>query len=180
MGKIPVPPRSQSRGVCLPRPGQPIRRDGPGPFGLLARRARSTGLGKRLSERTARSPHLVGRSTAWRVRRPSSPHSRQRVCRRPGDRCAPEPGRHSRRGDRLQPWRISSSRRLESVDRTRRDAAPTQFIAAVSDRAGGPCDAARRLWGIPPAQPVDWVAGIVPRSAEACERRLPAKAGFTS
>ena len=31
----------------------------------------------------------------------------------------------------------------------------------------GPCDAARRLWGIPPGEPVDWVAGIVPRSAEA-------------
>ena len=31
----------------------------------------------------------------------------------------------------------------------------------------GPCDAARRLWGIPADQPVDWVAGIVPRSAEA-------------
>ena len=31
----------------------------------------------------------------------------------------------------------------------------------------GPCDAARRVWGIPPAEPVDWVAGIVPRSPEA-------------
>ena len=30
----------------------------------------------------------------------------------------------------------------------------------------GPCDAARRLWGIPSEQPVDWVAGIVARSAE--------------
>jgi acyl transferase domain-containing protein/3-hydroxymyristoyl/3-hydroxydecanoyl-(acyl carrier protein) dehydratase len=31
----------------------------------------------------------------------------------------------------------------------------------------GPCEAARRLWGIPASEPVDWVAGIVPRSAEA-------------
>jgi acyl transferase domain-containing protein/3-hydroxymyristoyl/3-hydroxydecanoyl-(acyl carrier protein) dehydratase len=31
----------------------------------------------------------------------------------------------------------------------------------------GPCDAARALWGIPADQPVDWVAGIVPRAAEA-------------
>ena len=31
----------------------------------------------------------------------------------------------------------------------------------------GPCDAARRLWEIPASEPVDWVAGIVPRSAEA-------------
>ena len=30
----------------------------------------------------------------------------------------------------------------------------------------GPCDAARRVWGIPAAEPVDWVAGIVPRSPE--------------
>ncbi|MGP0066156.1 MAG: acyltransferase domain-containing protein [Isosphaeraceae bacterium] len=34
-----------------------------------------------------------------------------------------------------------------------------------SDLAG-PCDAARQVWGIPPAEPVDWVAGIVPRSAD--------------
>ena len=31
----------------------------------------------------------------------------------------------------------------------------------------GPCNAARRLWGIPPIEPVEWVAGIVPRSSEA-------------
>ncbi len=31
----------------------------------------------------------------------------------------------------------------------------------------GPCDAARRLWGIPGTEPVEWVAGIVPRSVEA-------------
>ena len=30
----------------------------------------------------------------------------------------------------------------------------------------GPCDAARRVWGIPPNEPVNWVAGIVPRSVE--------------
>ena len=30
----------------------------------------------------------------------------------------------------------------------------------------GPCDAARRVWGIPADEPVDWVAGIVPRSPE--------------
>ena len=38
----------------------------------------------------------------------------------------------------------------------------------------GPCDAARRVWGIPPGEPVDWVAGIVPRSPEAVR---PAIAG---
>jgi acyl transferase domain-containing protein/3-hydroxymyristoyl/3-hydroxydecanoyl-(acyl carrier protein) dehydratase len=31
----------------------------------------------------------------------------------------------------------------------------------------GRCDAARRVWGIPGNEPVEWVAGIVPRSAEA-------------
>ena len=30
----------------------------------------------------------------------------------------------------------------------------------------GPCHAARRAWGIPAAEPVDWVAGIVPRPAD--------------
>jgi 3-hydroxymyristoyl/3-hydroxydecanoyl-(acyl carrier protein) dehydratase len=30
----------------------------------------------------------------------------------------------------------------------------------------GPCDAARRLWNIPPHESVEWVAGIVPRPAE--------------
>ena len=30
----------------------------------------------------------------------------------------------------------------------------------------GPCDAARRVWKIPPNEPVSWVAGIVPRSPE--------------
>ena len=31
----------------------------------------------------------------------------------------------------------------------------------------GPCHAARRAWGLEPGEPVDWVAGIVPRSAAA-------------
>ena len=31
----------------------------------------------------------------------------------------------------------------------------------------GPCDAARRVWGIPAAEPVNWVAGIVPCAPEA-------------
>jgi 3-hydroxymyristoyl/3-hydroxydecanoyl-(acyl carrier protein) dehydratase/malonyl CoA-acyl carrier protein transacylase len=31
----------------------------------------------------------------------------------------------------------------------------------------GRCDAARRVWGVPASEPVDWVAGIVPRSSEA-------------
>ncbi|HZW32862.1 MAG TPA: type I polyketide synthase, partial [Isosphaeraceae bacterium] len=30
----------------------------------------------------------------------------------------------------------------------------------------GPCHAARRVWGIPAGEPVDWVAGIVPRPAD--------------
>jgi acyl transferase domain-containing protein/3-hydroxymyristoyl/3-hydroxydecanoyl-(acyl carrier protein) dehydratase len=34
-----------------------------------------------------------------------------------------------------------------------------------SDLAG-PCHVARQAWGIPPDRPVDWVAGIVPRSAD--------------
>ena len=31
----------------------------------------------------------------------------------------------------------------------------------------GPCQAARRAWGLEPGEPVDWIAGIVPRSAAA-------------
>src|SRR5262249_3439479 len=31
----------------------------------------------------------------------------------------------------------------------------------------GRCDAARRVWGVPASEPVDWVAGIVPCSSEA-------------
>src|SRR5207237_7820765 len=34
-----------------------------------------------------------------------------------------------------------------------------------SDLAG-PCHAARRAWGIPADEPVDWVAGILPRPAD--------------
>ena len=34
----------------------------------------------------------------------------------------------------------------------------------------GPCDAARRVWGIPPSEPVSWVAGIVPARAKSCGR----------
>ena len=49
------------------------------------------GLGKRLSERTARSPRLVERRTAPRVRRPSSPDPGQCVGRRPRDRRASRP-----------------------------------------------------------------------------------------
>ena len=30
----------------------------------------------------------------------------------------------------------------------------------------GPCDAARRVWGMSPAESVDWTAGIIPRSPE--------------
>ena len=39
----------------------------------------------------------------------------------------------------------------------------------------GPCDAARRLWGIPDTEPVDWVAGIVPRAAEAVRTAIAAQ-----
>ncbi len=39
----------------------------------------------------------------------------------------------------------------------------------------GPCDAARRVWGIPPGEPVDWIAGIVPRSLEAVRRAISGK-----
>jgi len=33
----------------------------------------------------------------------------------------------------------------------------------------GPCEAARRYWGLAPTEPVDWVAGIVPCSVESVE-----------
>ncbi len=36
----------------------------------------------------------------------------------------------------------------------------------------GPCDAARRAWGIPPGQPVNWAAGIVPHPAEKVRRAI--------
>ncbi len=36
----------------------------------------------------------------------------------------------------------------------------------------GPCDAARRAWGTPPGEAADWVAGIVPYSAEAIRGAL--------
>jgi malonyl CoA-acyl carrier protein transacylase/3-hydroxymyristoyl/3-hydroxydecanoyl-(acyl carrier protein) dehydratase len=38
----------------------------------------------------------------------------------------------------------------------------------------GPCLAARRAWGLPPDQPVPWIAGIVPRSAEDVEAAIAA------
>jgi acyl transferase domain-containing protein/3-hydroxymyristoyl/3-hydroxydecanoyl-(acyl carrier protein) dehydratase len=38
----------------------------------------------------------------------------------------------------------------------------------------GPCLAARRLWGIPEHEPVDWVAGIIPRAAEDVRAAIPA------
>ena len=48
-----------------------------------------------------------------------------------------------------------------------RDAATPAVSPLFHTELAGPCDAARRLWGIRPDEPVDWVAGIVPRSAEA-------------
>ena len=36
----------------------------------------------------------------------------------------------------------------------------------------GPCDAARRAWGLRPDQPVDWLAGIVPASPDAVRAAL--------
>ena len=39
----------------------------------------------------------------------------------------------------------------------------------------GPCDAARRVWGIPAAEPVNWVAGIVPCAPEAVRSAFGAK-----
>jgi acyl transferase domain-containing protein/3-hydroxymyristoyl/3-hydroxydecanoyl-(acyl carrier protein) dehydratase len=42
-----------------------------------------------------------------------------------------------------------------------------QASALFRTELAGPCDAARRLWGIPRPEPVDWFAGIVPRSLEA-------------
>lgn len=38
----------------------------------------------------------------------------------------------------------------------------------------GPCLAARRLWGLADSEPVDWVAGIVPRSREEIEAAIGA------
>jgi acyl transferase domain-containing protein/3-hydroxymyristoyl/3-hydroxydecanoyl-(acyl carrier protein) dehydratase len=40
-----------------------------------------------------------------------------------------------------------------------------------SDLAG-PCRAARQVWGIPSDEPVDWVAGVVPRSADDVQRAI--------
>ncbi len=40
----------------------------------------------------------------------------------------------------------------------------------------GPCDRARRVWGIPPEQPVHWVAGIVPRSLDAVRTAIRGRA----
>jgi acyl transferase domain-containing protein/3-hydroxymyristoyl/3-hydroxydecanoyl-(acyl carrier protein) dehydratase len=39
----------------------------------------------------------------------------------------------------------------------------------------GPCDAARRVWKIPPAEPVSWVAVIVPRSFEQVRAAIAGK-----
>ncbi|WP_422924393.1 beta-ketoacyl synthase N-terminal-like domain-containing protein [Singulisphaera sp. PoT] len=36
----------------------------------------------------------------------------------------------------------------------------------------GPCDAARRAWGIPQGEPVEWVAGILPYPAEAVRKAI--------
>src|SRR3954452_15994855 len=36
----------------------------------------------------------------------------------------------------------------------------------------GPCHAARRAWGLGPDEPVDWVAGIVPRSPGAVQAAI--------
>ncbi len=36
----------------------------------------------------------------------------------------------------------------------------------------GPCDAARRAWGLAEGEPVDWVAGVVPYPAEAVRKAL--------
>ena len=38
--------------------------------------------------------------------------------------------------------------------------------ALFQTELAGPCDAARRVWGIPANEPVNWVAGIVPCSPE--------------
>ena len=47
-----------------------------------------------------------------------------------------------------------------------------QFSPLFQTELAGPCDAARRLWGIPRTEPVDWVAGIVPRSSEAVREAI--------
>ena len=43
----------------------------------------------------------------------------------------------------------------------------------------GQCAAARRLWQVPASEPVDWIAGIVPRSAEAVRRAIRSRKPFT-
>ena len=87
--------------------------------------------------------------------------------RHPGDRRASRPRRRARRGHRVQSGRIRSVGRLQSLDRT-----ATRCCADYGHR---PCS--KRSWPVlamPPAglgnparRPVDWVAGIVPHSAEA-------------
>jgi len=50
-----------------------------------------------------------------------------------------------------------------------------QSSALFHSDLAGPCDAARRVWGIPPGEPVDWIAGIVPRSLQAVRGAISGK-----
>ena len=45
-----------------------------------------------------------------------------------------------------------------------------QSSPLFATQLSGPCEAARRAWGIPPDRPVPWVAGIVPEVGRRCER----------
>ena len=119
------------------------------------------------SPRSARAEVWWSGDAASAVRRPPRPDPRAGRGRQPGDR---RPARA---------WASNPTPRSATAWASRR---PWSRLRAWTDRdemlAGcessplfatelaGPCDAARRAWGFPPIEPVDWVAGIVPRSAE--------------
>ena len=183
-----IDPRPSTRsppnraGVRLPRPGQPFAGMGRELSASLARGAPGAGLGERLSPRSARSARSGGTASC------PATFADHRV---PilGQVAVGSLVTDVLRGLGVAPdaaigYSLGESAALVALaglDRPRRDAAPAAVVAAVPTELAGPCDAARRVWGIPPSEPVDWVAGIVPRSAEAVRAAIAGpRAGFTS
>ena len=162
--------RAARRRFRLPGTGQLFRGDGPRAGRPLARGPSPPGDGESTPPRPARAGRLVERRLPAAVRRPSR---RRSSARSPS--AVWSPTSCSDLGivpDAAIGYSMGESAALVALRAwTDRDEMTGRLRSSplFATELAGPCDAARRAWGIPPDEPVDWVAGIVP----AVGRRRP-------
>ena len=153
--------------VRLPRTGQRVRGHGPGARRRSGRRSSASRTLGTPAPRPVRCQGPGGMTAPGDVRRPPRSDPGPGLGGKPHDRSAAAAGRPP---DAAIGYSMGESAALVALgawndrdEMTRRLVASPLFATELA----GPCHAARRAWGLEPGEPVDWVAGIVPRSAAA-------------